>query len=605
MLTFALAPTQISGTATLLGLLGLGALLFALQRLRVRHRSQLVVTTLFWREALEESRARTLVERFRHPLTYLLLALIGGLLWLSFARLESDRSDGVHHTFLLDGSAGMAVGQRWERAVEALGNELENTPRERTEVLFCGEDVRILLGPGEDRALLGARLEGLAPAAIPSTVESVLVSAAAVRRAELAGESGAARRFVVVGTPLRGQTAESSLNAGDWIENLPVSGSNADAGGNVGITALGVSPARSGAFDAVDALVEIRGAGADGANVTITLGDEAITSAERTVLSADLVQFVCRDLRPKAATGYGVKAEEMRRLVAAVTPAAGKGPGKDSLAFDDRAEILLPELRLVRVTLVATGNESVDLALRAACDADPAIEVTDDTARADVVMGGVPPAGTPPLPRLGIAPAAEQEHSIEVMDGASRDADALLAAAVGELALDRIDAERLASELGRPLSLGVADGLALASGTTLVSGIPRAISLWSELFDPTRSSFTESRAFPVVVGRAARWLVGSPEIVPYAASGRPLPTRLANLSGGPRFPWERAARTVSLLDPDTTTRAAVASGVGPLVDASSRETGGAGPWRFATWILLLALLLLVLEWVLYQRGRIA
>ncbi|MFT7078178.1 MAG: hypothetical protein ACJA0P_004205, partial [Planctomycetota bacterium] len=142
--------------AMALGLLGLGALLFALQRLRVRHRSQLVVTTLFWREALEESRARTLFERFRHPLTYLLLALIGGLLWLSVARLESDRGEGVQHTFLLDASAGMAVGDRFARAVDALAAELENTPRERTEVLLCGNGVRTVLAPGEDRALLVA-----------------------------------------------------------------------------------------------------------------------------------------------------------------------------------------------------------------------------------------------------------------------------------------------------------------------------------------------------------------------------------------------------------------------------------------------------------------
>ena len=38
------------------GLVGLAGGLYALQRLRVRHREQVVVTTLFWREEIEEQR---------------------------------------------------------------------------------------------------------------------------------------------------------------------------------------------------------------------------------------------------------------------------------------------------------------------------------------------------------------------------------------------------------------------------------------------------------------------------------------------------------------------------------------------------------------------
>ena len=48
--------------------LDLGALvagLYLLQRLRVQHRDLQVPTTLFWREAVEEARARVLVRRFQ------------------------------------------------------------------------------------------------------------------------------------------------------------------------------------------------------------------------------------------------------------------------------------------------------------------------------------------------------------------------------------------------------------------------------------------------------------------------------------------------------------------------------------------------------------
>ena len=62
----------------------LGAL-YLLQRLRVRHREIPVVTTLFWKQAVEESRARVLTRRFRHPLAFLLIASIALLILLALA----------------------------------------------------------------------------------------------------------------------------------------------------------------------------------------------------------------------------------------------------------------------------------------------------------------------------------------------------------------------------------------------------------------------------------------------------------------------------------------------------------------------------------------
>ena len=64
----------------LLGVAALAVGLFALQRLRVRHRPVEVETTLFWQQALEESRARVLTQRFRHPWAYALVLAIALLL---------------------------------------------------------------------------------------------------------------------------------------------------------------------------------------------------------------------------------------------------------------------------------------------------------------------------------------------------------------------------------------------------------------------------------------------------------------------------------------------------------------------------------------------
>jgi len=270
LLAYVLAPAAMPAGLMLAGLLGLAGIIFALQRLRVRHRTRTVVTTLFWREAMEESRARTLVERFRHPLTYLLLLLIASLLWLSVARLESPRDEGTEHTFLLDGSASMAVGTRFDRAVAALSEALEDVPRERVQVLFCGSRVRTLLLPGEDRALLGARLEGLTPEAVPSTVEHALVDLALEARGSALESSGAAakRRFVVVGDAPVAPEVLASLASTDRLERLEFVPDGAEPSGGSGsndrsdpvqanarIAARGAGPAASAPFQAIDRVI--------------------------------------------------------------------------------------------------------------------------------------------------------------------------------------------------------------------------------------------------------------------------------------------------------------------------------------------------------------
>ena len=100
-----------------LGLAGLAAALFLLQRLRVRYRERTVITTLFWKEALQEARARVLVRRFKHPWAYLFVLLIGSLLWLGFADLRLATNGNREHVVLLDGSAGMGRGQRFQDTV--------------------------------------------------------------------------------------------------------------------------------------------------------------------------------------------------------------------------------------------------------------------------------------------------------------------------------------------------------------------------------------------------------------------------------------------------------------------------------------------------------
>ena len=65
--------SHLSPAAFAAGLAALAGGLYLLQRLRVRHARVEVVTTLFWKQVLEDTHARELTQRFRHLPAYLLL----------------------------------------------------------------------------------------------------------------------------------------------------------------------------------------------------------------------------------------------------------------------------------------------------------------------------------------------------------------------------------------------------------------------------------------------------------------------------------------------------------------------------------------------------
>ena len=68
------------------GIAAIAVGLWLLQRLRVRHREVEVLTTMFWKDALQETRARVFMRRFRHWRAWALLVLIASLLWVLMAQ---------------------------------------------------------------------------------------------------------------------------------------------------------------------------------------------------------------------------------------------------------------------------------------------------------------------------------------------------------------------------------------------------------------------------------------------------------------------------------------------------------------------------------------
>ncbi|MSU22728.1 MAG: hypothetical protein EXS32_02780 [Opitutus sp.] len=562
------------------GIAGLAALLYALQRLRVRHRQVTVVTTLFWRVAAEEAPARRFVERFRHPWAYALILLIVSLLWLAFAGPQLAQTDGgSFHVLVLDGSAGMAAGSRYQDAVAALKNQVRHLAADQRQVVWSGGGVRTLLNPGEHELLLEKRLAGLAPEAAPAGVENLL------RQLGASSRPGRATDVVIFGdAPVRPESLALSPNLS--VARAPIS--TRQTGRNTGITALGVAEAESGAWDRVDVFVRVendqKGAAAPDA-LRIDLDGRDIPATELRAVRGDAAKgFLLQDL-PAAGGLLTV------RLTA-----------EDSLPLDNVARIRLPDKPKLKVQL----SPSLDRVLRLVLAADPAIQITEAGAKVVIRKQGENVGAS--LPALEFVMSQGSRPAFLITHPAKLDSTAVFNQAVKAIGLKEIDAMSLAQTARRPVEV------------TVGTGPQWRIEVWQELLSE-EFNFTRSRAFPLFIANSVRWLADTRSGYPFVAAGRPLASetlemgdrvvdgqgRMLDPLGVPFVPerageikMENSARplAVSLLDP--------ASTVG-LVGAASNlpQPGSVGlATNPVTWLLVLALGLLGVEWYLYQTSRV-
>ena len=534
--------------AFLLGLAAIAGGLYLLQRLRIQYREVEVVTTLFWKQAVEETRARALVRRFRHPLAYLLALAIGALIWLALAEPRPDRDDEVDYVLLLDGSAGMGWGDRFARAQALLKEEAARLPAERRSVFFCGSEARLILDRGEEAYLLEPRLESLSPLPSPSSIERELLS--------LGGATAAnGLNVFVVGD---GEVSEATMAAlPSNIEVVRLRGEDTPVlENNAGIAAIGVAEAAGGAHDRVDVMVDVTGQAEP--DFAVTLGD--------------------RPYGPAAVAEGGVyfwRDVPARGEVFEVSLGGG-----DPLPADDRARIRLPS----RNTLSVAVGEGISPLFRRLIDADP----------------GLVPAGDGNPPTVAIATDGGGLPAIEIVAG-----DGIAVITEGEQA--RADAEaRFAAtgleRVGRKISTGDDAGFTLA--VDYQQGAKRGVRLGADLLGD-RYDFSSSSAFPLFVSAAIRWLAGSDPVQAFAAAGENLSLAEQLSVAGAVVAPPRAGDYQSV-DGETiavSLRAIEPPLADPLDTVSGASSGGGWP-AIASWCILLALVLVGADWILFQKGRI-
>ena len=557
--------------AVLAGIAALAGLLYLLQQLRIRHAERLVPTTLFWAAAVREAPVRVFRQRFRHWLAYLLLLAICSLLWLGFADPEAgDQRPSDYAVLYLDGSAHSAGGEDFARAKRELVRQLADLPAHRREVIWGGGHNLKLLSAGEDRLLLEKRLEMLTPEAAPSGLDEQL---------RLLADYGAYPERVDVLVFGRAPASAAVLDGLPSGARVVRALEYAEGGSNRGIVALGVGPARSGAWDRVDVAIRIAATG----ELTASIEDLAVrlvadANGALALSQVDAGDFLVHDL---PANG-GVLEVRIN--------------GEDDLPLDDVARLTLPKRRAIRVALSPNLNASV----RRAIAADPGLDPGVDNPEAVVRNRGENLGGA--LPALEFAPLAEGRAAFEIGYDGGWDAERALRSSVAALALDQIDGAGLAAALQRPV------------GVVLEEAERRSLLLWSELLDD-RYNFVGSRSFPLFLSRSLRWLAGEEPWYAYLAAGRPARDQTARTSLAasgqsafdllgadylpPRAGPVAAELQASLSDPAASRRAG-----GALLDAPAASPEASASLGLSVWLMLAVLLLLLGEWHLYQRGLI-
>jgi hypothetical protein len=535
--------------ATLAGVAALAGGLYWLQRLRVRHREVPVVTALFWREAVEETRARELRLRFRHPLAYLFILAICAALWLAAAGLRADARTDRQLVLLLDGSAGMARGTRFDDALGRMREMLAGLPVTKRAAIFCGAVPRTLLMPGEELAWFDRRSAGLAPEAAPSSIEDQLFALATT------SSHDRPTTVVVYGDGILDQSALELLPEHfELVLSTDPGTRNASTAG-CGITAFGVTPSASGDWTTVDLFIELAGSALR--EVDLQLAGSPLAQAPESKDTDGRRTLIYRDL---AANG--------ERLDARLR-------GSDDLAADDTASFVLPLRSRVRVQ-AADGLPSV---VARVLTADPAVELVAD--QAEVQFGPAAVEGSP-------------SFSLSAGDG-------------GIVVRAPADDPSLADFVQRLGSLTGADPIAIEVSATreviLAQAALDADRGWTQsrsfpLFIAAATRWLSSSADEarwVAAGRAlgdanARTDVEGRTLDPLGAAFTPPAASVYESATGP-------ALAASLLDSGATTDP------DPVFHESGLSVVERDPLDFAHWLALLAFVALLVEWALVRRGR--
>ncbi len=455
-MSFALLSTL----AVLLGVIGLAAALWLAQRLRVQHREVEVLSTLFWEAAIEETRARVFVRRFRHWLAWLMLVAIASLLWMLLAQPTRSPADGTKHVVLLDWSVDDP--EQRQADLQLAIQRAETLPATAREIVAVGSHLETLLAAGEPIEMAAIR-------ATDQDSQDVIRAPQGMRWAiealSFRANPESPLAMYLVGDVELEQTYLNALRNDLTIYRIARDASVPPSQ----LLTLGVADSVSGRWGMVDVAIGFPPEQAiDVASVRITVDDQPVAQSLEQQSESEF------QLLDVVADGGTLRVDVNDKTI---------------------GEMTLPTRELIRVAI----DESVPETLRELIRLDKACQIV--TSDAEVRVG----AGADSNLRL-----STETESAFLIESDREDPQAALSELINELALQQIDAMALAEESGQVIDVQVA------------AADRRSIAIWNSLFTPS-FDFAESRACPILVARSIRWLANQPAMVPWAEQGDRLP----------------------------------------------------------------------------------
>jgi hypothetical protein len=335
--------------ALLFGLLSVPIVI--LYMLKLRRREVEISSTLLWRVLLRDREANAPWQRLKRNLLLLLQLLLLVALVLALARpfwnVPTVASGTV--VVLLDGSASMTAADvtptRFEAARVAVRQLIEGLSADgRLTLILAGQQPEVLASATSDKDALLEALSRARPGATPADWESALALAAGAVRA------GDVARSTVVIVSDGGLPTSGLPPVAGQVRYVPI-GQSAD---NLAISALALRPTANGTQ--LFASVANYGDQARDVIVSVKVNGDLFTAQKLTVLPGQTAPFVISGL------AAGAAAYEARL---SPPPPAQAGDPLDALPLDDVAYAAYQPPTAGRALVVSPGNTFLDQVLTA------------------------------------------------------------------------------------------------------------------------------------------------------------------------------------------------------------------------------------------------
>lgn len=527
-----------------LGLLALLPIIVAMYLLKLRRAEQVVSSIYLWRRMVRDVEANAPWQRLRRNLLLVLQLIFLTAIILALARpftwAEGASSQAV--ILIIDTSASMAASDVPPNRLEAAKNQAQQLlnglpPDARVTLIAAGDRARVLLPSSQDRRLIRQTLRQLQTGSggADFTTALELASAVAARQPETEivvfsdGRWSVAERLAV-----RGQVRYQPV--GVHGENQAISLLSLETA-SAPITSDPTSQSRLSVF------IQVTNYGENPAQ-------------RRLLLFADGALANAFDLQIPPATARAVVAEDLPGETQVVE---ARLEGEDALALDDRAWAVHRRVEPLAVTLVSQGNLFLETALALL----PGFEVTTvkpadwennppqtepEAARLTIFDAHVPLTATLPASNLlFIAPPASSAYftvtgTVEQPLPRPEDPSDPLLRHIDLQAVSVLDAVRIL--LPGWARAVVSGDLAGESVPLLFAGEVDGRRVAVLAFDLHRSDLPLQVAFPLLMSNLAAWLA--------PGGGRGVPTQVSP-GEALTFSLPPQASAVSITRPDGTT----------------------------------------------------